>query len=65
MSRRIDSTRYTLNNTGIIMQVEPTVEVAISSIVPILGEIAVSLAILADAIADAKGYVYADDEVTE
>ena len=61
MSKRIDSTRYTLSNIGTIMQVEPTVEVAISSIVPILGEIAMSLAVLADA----KGYVYADDEVTE
>ena len=43
------------------MQEEPTFEVAISSIIPVLGEIALSLAVLADA----KGYVYADDEVTE
>ena len=43
------------------MQEEPTFEVVISSIIPILGEIALSLAVLADA----KGYVYADDEVTE
>jgi len=61
MSRRINSTRKTLNQIGEIMQEEPTVEVTISSIIPILGEIALSLAVLADA----KGYVYADDEVTE
>lgn len=61
MSKRIDSTRNTLNKVGEIMQEEPTFEVAISSIIPVLGEIALSLAVLADA----KGYVYADDEVTE
>ena len=61
MSKRINSTRNTLIKTGEIMQEEPTFEVVISSIIPILGEIALSLAVLADA----KGYVYADDEVTE
>ena len=61
MSRRINSTRKTLNKIGEIMQEEPTVEVVISSIIPILGEIALSLAVLADA----KGYVYVDDEVAE